>query len=819
MDVILPLPVGGTFTYRVPFDLNDHVQEGIRVVVQFGSRKIYTGLVRRVHENPPEKGIPKYILSVLDITPVVSVKQMEFWEWISQYYMCHLGEVMQAALPSAFKLASETKVVMNPSFNGDLNDLGEKEQVLLESLGHREVMAISDVEKILDQKKVIPLIRTMIDKGIVLLEEEIKEKYKPRTEKIIRLSEDLSTDEDRLREVFDQLQKRAPRQLEILMTFISMTGYDPGKPVILRQNALLQKIDKGESALRALEKKGILISSEQEISRVFSSDQQPESLNQEVQLTKPQEEAFEGIREAWKTKEVVLLHGITSSGKTELYIKLMQEVLAAGKQVLYLLPEIALTAQIINRLKKYFGDAVGVYHSRFNDQEKVEIWNLASEGTFSIIIGARSALFVPLHNLGLIVVDEEHDTSFKQYDPAPRYHGRDAAIYLGQLYSVPVILGSATPSIESYFNARQGKYGLVELMARYREMPLPIMKVVDLKTHHRHGKMKTHFSEELLDLIRNGLDEGTQTILFQNRRGFSLRLECDVCHWMPVCKNCDVTLVYHKRINQLRCHYCGFVQRIPAECPECHSTRIHMKGFGTERVEEDLQLLFPKARIARMDLDTTRTKHGHQQIIDRFENHKIDILVGTQMVTKGLDFDHVRTVAVLNADNMLSYPDFRSGERSFQLMAQVAGRSGRKNKQGTVVVQTWQPKHPVILDVVDHNYPAFYLQQLNERKKYFYPPFTRLVVLRIKHKKAEVLAEAARVLASELKKQFGRRVLGPEYPMVSRIMNWHIKQIMIKLDRDINLNHYKQTIQQVIDQLEKSRKFPSLRINIDVDPL
>jgi len=817
VDVIFPLPVSGTFTYRVPFELNDVVREGTRVVVQFGRRKIYTALVRKIHQKPPTKHIPKYILSILDKVPIVTDIQFAFWDRISSYYLCHQGEVMNAALPSVFKLASESKVVLNPSFSGAYDELNEKEMLLLEALGHRQTIAVSDVVKILDQQKVIPVIKTMIDKGIVLLEEEIKDKYRPKKEKFIALSEELVETEDRLREVFNTLEKRAPKQLELLMTFVHLTKYSPGDPVPISRSVLLKGLKGGDAALSSLIRKGIFCLTEKEVSRMGSEDNGISAGS--ITLTTNQQHALEKIQEEWKNKEVVLLHGVTSSGKTELYIKLIQEAMDSGKQSLYLLPEIALTTQIISRLKKYFGDRVGVYHSRFNEQEKAEIWNRTIEHQYDVILGARSAVFAPFTNLGLVIVDEEHDSSFKQYDPAPRYNGRDAALFLAHLHGAKSILGSATPSLESYFNARQGKYGLVELFTRYGDLPLPEIRVVDIKKELRLGKMKSHFSGVLIERLGKVLENKEQSILFQNRRGFSLRLECETCHWMPSCKNCDVTLVYHKKINQLRCHYCGFVTRVPTKCADCNGTQIRMKGFGTERVEEDLRILFPDARIARMDLDTTRSKHGHQQIIHDFEEQKIDILVGTQMVTKGLDFDHVSTVCILNADNMLSYPDFRSSERSYQLMAQVSGRSGRKKKRGEVIIQTWQPSNPIIQDVVNNNYEAMYLQQLNERNRFKYPPFYRLVILRLKHKKPDVLNKASSMLAADLRAVFGKRILGPEYPMVSRIMNLYIKQIMIKLERGGKVGPLKQQLMEVLKEFDRNKEFSGVRVIIDVDPV
>lgn len=816
-DVILPLPISGTFTYRVPYELNEGVCKGGRVVVQFGARKIYTALVREIHQTPPAMHLPKYILSVLDETPIVTEIQFDFWDWIAGYYMCHVGEVMNAALPSVMKLASESRVVLNPSFSGEYSGMNEKELLLLEAIGHRKMVSISDVVKILEQQKVIPVIKSMIEKGIVLLEEELKDKYRPRREKFIVLMEPYISGEEELRNLFDSLERKAPKQLDLLMTFVHLTKYTPGGPASVQRSLLMEKIEGGDSALHALVKKGVFAIAEREAKQTPSGGGSVSS--DSIKLTEDQQAAITSIRTEWEQKEVVLLHGVTSSGKTELYIKLIRQALDAGKQALYLLPEIALTTQIISRLKKYFGERVGVYHSRFNEQEKAEIWNHTIEKQYEVILGARSAIFAPFTNLGLVIVDEEHDASFKQHDPSPRYHGRDAAIILGKMHGARVILGSATPAVESYFNAKQGKYGLVELMSRYREMELPEITVVDIKQERRTGNMKAHFSSLLLDKMETALKNREQVILFQNRRGFSLRLECETCHWMPACRNCDVTLVYHKKINQLRCHYCGYVARIPEKCPDCNGVKIRMKGFGTERVEEDLEILLPEARIARMDLDTTRSKNALQKILTDFEERKIDVLIGTQMVTKGLDFDHVSTVCILNADNMLSYPDFRSGERSYQLMAQVGGRSGRKKRRGEVIIQTWQPSNPIIRHVVSNDYLSMYSEQLNERKQFNYPPFHRLIILHLKHRKPDVLNQAAADLAGELRKQFGARVLGPEYPMVARIMNLYIKQIMIKLERGGEVNSMKERLQGLLDAFAGNKEYAGVRVIVDVDPV
>lgn len=823
-DVLLPIPVGGTFTYRVPFDLNSQVSEGVRVVVQFGTRKIYTALVLRLHEIPPKDRQPKYILSVLDEAPIVVPVQRLFWDWLSAYYLCYPGEVMNAALPTALKLASESKIALNPSYKVDFSLLNEKESILLEALHHNKSITLSDVSKIVEQQKIIPLVKTMIEKGIILLEEELRQRVKPKTEVYVTLTKAYE-EESNLRIQFDLLEKRAKKQLEVLMTYIQLSQYGSTSRTEVKKTDLLKKSNGTSAQLEELVRKEILQVTVKQVSRLPSEDREISPDN--IELTPAQQAAWAQIHAGFEAREVVLLHGVTSSGKTELYIKLIQEVINKGKQVLYLLPEIALTTQIITRLRKYFGDRVGVYHSRFNEQERVEVWNsiLSSNNLSSaihtghdIILGARSSVFLPFANLGLIIADEEHDPSFKQIDPAPRYNGRDAAIYLAQLHGAKTLLGSATPSVESYFNALQGKYALVEISERFGSMKMPQVQIVSIKEELRQGKMRSHFSSVLLDQLANALENKEQSILFQNRRGFSIRLECDTCHWMPSCINCDVTLVYHKKSNQLRCHYCGYVTRIPEKCPECLGIGIRMKGFGTEKVEEELGIIFPKARIARMDLDTTRSKNSHLQIINDFEERKIDILVGTQMVTKGLDFDHVSTVCILNADNMLSFPDFRAHERSYQLMAQVSGRSGRKNKQGRVLIQTYNPDHPILQDVVKNDYRAMFRQQIAERLKFRYPPYYRLVLIKLKHKDADLLNKAADNLAKALRLTFGNRVLGPEFPMVGRIMNYYLKNIMVKVERNVSASAMKGRLLEEVEKFRLQKSFSGVKVLIDVDP-
>ncbi|MCX6243516.1 MAG: primosomal protein N' [Bacteroidetes bacterium] len=822
-DVLLPLPVS-TYTYAIPGMLEDKVMEGGRVVVQFGKRKIYTALVLAIHDRKPAEHEIKEILSVLDETPVIHPLQMKFWYWLASYYLCHPGEVMNAALPSAFKLASESKVTLNPDQEPDHATLNEKESLLIEALQNRKAIEVSEISKIIGQMKVIHVIKTMLEKGLILMEEELHDRYRPKKETFLRIPEKYSGNESALKDLFDLLEKKARKQLELLMSFMMLSKYDTEMNREVSRTELLKSIKVTPAALEGLITKGILEPYDKLVSRIGEGEKTGDVGS--IRLMDFQQKAYDEIHSAFLEKDVVLLHGVTSSGKTEIYIKHIQETLDKGQQVLYLLPEIALTTQTISRLKKYFGERVGVYHSRFNENERAEIWNkvlsagrMGTEGNaYDIVLGARSAVFLPFTKLGLVIVDEEHDSSFKQYDPAPRYNGRDAALYLAHIHGAKTILGSATPSIESYFNSKNGKYGLVEMTERFGNMEMPEIRVVDLRQEIYWKKMKSHFSSVLVQQLQDVLDKGEQAIIFQNRRGFSLRLECDTCTWMPSCKNCDVTLVYHKKNNQLRCHYCGYTTFIPEKCPSCKGTSLKMKGFGTEKVEEELQLIFPEARIVRMDLDSTRTRHAHQKIINDLEDRKIDILVGTQMVTKGLDLENVSTVSILNADNMLSFPDFRSAERSFQLMAQVSGRSGRKNKRGVVIIQAFNPKHPVILDVVNHDYKAMYEQQLVDRRKFRYPPYYRLVLIKVKHRDPEMLNKAAAELARRLTKVFGNRILGPEYPMVGRIMNYYIKQIMVKTERSVSQTEMKGRLMKELEEFGKLKDFGAFRLVIDVDP-
>lgn len=819
VNVILPIPVPGTFTYRVPYDLNDSVRVGQRVVVQFGKTKIMSGLISEITEQVPDYEQVKYILDILDENPVVNAIQLKLWQWICDYYLCYEGEVMQAALPSAMKLSSESKIKLSEEFELDALTLNDFEYLIVEALQVQPKLTISEVSKIIGYKKVMPLIKTMIERKIVVMEEELDAKFKAKYERFVALAPEYHSDE-KMHELMDELTKRAYKQLEVVMSFFVLGGNAENDVLA---SDLLAKSNANSTVLKALINKGVFTTYQKRVSRLKSFNALTNA--DSIQLTDKQRVTFDEIHQGFADKKPVLLHGVTSSGKTEIYIKLIQEALNRGKQVLYLLPEIALTEQIINRLKKYFGDKVGVYHSRYSDMERVEIWEqvLDFERTksskYQVIIGSRSSILLPFSDLGLIIVDEEHDSSFKQIDPAPRYNARDLSMILARFHGADVVLGSATPSFESYYNARQQRYHLVSLTERFGGVEMPEIIVDDMRVERRRKLMQANFGSVLVDAMRDTLNDKNQVILFQNRRGFSLRLECGVCHWVPQCINCDVSMTYHKAQNIMKCHYCGYTMAVPSECPSCHSTDLKMHGFGTERVEEDLSAVVPEARCARLDLDTTRSKNSYQFILDQFKNRETDILVGTQMVTKGLDFDHVKAVGILDADNMLSFPDFRAFERSFQLMEQVSGRAGRKGEKGKVIIQTYQPTHPVILNVVNHDFVRFYEEQMPIRRQFCYPPYYRLIMIKLRHTDSNKLNVAAEFFAKQLRPVFKHNLLGPEYPVVSRIKNQYIKQILIKFDRNDNSMRIKEIIKSELESFKRNNDYKSVNVSIDVDPI
>lgn len=827
VDVILPLHIHDTYTYRVPQEYNDAIQVGQRVVVQFGTRKLYSALVRRVHENVPNYSV-KYVLAVLDEFPIITEQQFQFWEWMANYYMCYVGDVMAIALPSAFKLASETSVSIHPDFSGELSDLTYNEIRVVQLLSEHPVMTVDDISRAIGVQKMLPLLNTMIERGITIMDEELHQRYKPRTSTFISLAPEYQQ-ADKARELFDSLEKKksTQKQVDVLLKFMQMSQM--GTDSIAKRNLLDDSHGQpvSESAFKTLVKNGILIPEERTESRLehFDSITSPDT----IALNEQQQAAFDYLSKG--EKAVSLLHGVTSSGKTEVYIKLINEVIKQGHQVLFLLPEIALTAQIINRLRKYFGNKVGIYHSRFSSSQRAEVWNKTKaelpEDRYQILLGARSALFLPFQDLKLVIVDEEHDNSYKQYDPSPRYNGRDAAIYLAHLWNARTVLGSATPSIESYFNAQQGKYGFCEMSKRFGGLLMPEVLCADMKEEYNNlrrdlGKdvlsSNPLFSKFLLDNIREALDNHEQVILFQNRRGFSLRIECDDCHWTPKCQHCDVSLVYHKATNSLRCHYCGYSIPIPTECPACHSHHLSMKGFGTERIEDDLSIVFPDAKVARMDQDSTMQKNRYLEIINDFQDQRIDILVGTQMVTKGLDFNHVSVVGIVSADNLIYFPDFRAFERAFQQMTQVSGRAGRHGHRGKVIIQTFNPYHQAIRNVIDNDYKAMYSSQITDRRVFRYPPYYRLIDITLKHRDSDTLNEGAARYASMLRQVFATRVIGPEHPNVSRIRGLYIKKILLRFERTEAIAQAKEIILNMGDDLKRDNTFSSLQIHFDVDP-
>ena len=820
VDVLLPLHLPGTYTYRVPREMTGEVQVGVRVVVQFGKQgaKMYSAMVRRVHTDAPAWKA-KYIMGVLDAEPLVTERQMVFWEWMARYYMCHPGDVMAVALPAGLKLASESAVTIHPDFDGDLSRLSKYELTIVNLLMEHPVMRVSDIGHAIGVQKIMPLMRGMVEREVVMLEEELRERFVPRKSQYVNLSPTLrgsdgNLDDGKMKAMLDELErKHRTKQVETLLKLLQLTSF--GKEAVAKRT-LPQT-----SSLQSLIKNGVLEVEERYENRRLTPGDNDTADPRDIVLSEEQENAYKTITGSGNT--TTLLHGVTASGKTEVYIKLIDDVVRQGKQALLLLPEIALTTQVISRLQRYFGDKVGVYHSRFSISQRAEVWKRTAlhegdEGRLQVLLGARSAVFLPFSDLGLVVVDEEHDASYKQQEPAPRYHARDAAVYLANLWGARTVLGSATPSVETYHNAMSGKYGYALMKKRYGGFSLPKVTCVDMRDAKRSGQLKGHFSSYLLDRIGNALKEGRQVILFQNRRGFSLRLECQDCHAVPQCVHCDVSLVYHKATASLRCHYCGYSIPVPQECPQCHSTHLQMVGIGTERVEEDLQILFPDAHVARMDLDSTLQKNQYMELLRDFADRRIDILVGTQMVTKGLDFDNVSVVGVVNADNLINYPNFRSYERAFQQMTQVSGRAGRHSEGGEVVIQTYMPDHQVLQDVMSADYEHLFQEQIEERRVFRYPPFYRLVEITLKHRDADVLNEAADWMAAQLRGAFGSRVLGPEYPLVSRVRALYLKTLMVRFERTEAIAEAKLLMMKVADDMVKQEGWRSVSVVFDADP-
>ncbi|WP_439131608.1 replication restart helicase PriA [Polaribacter sp.] len=805
---MLPIPIQKTFTYSITDEEASYLQKGMRVAVSFGKTKLFTGLVFEIHQNAPTLYEAKEIHQILDETPLVNEIQLQHWQWLAKYYMCALGDVYRAALPSAFLLESETIIYKNEAFQNE-EILEDDEFLIFEALQHQSQLTIHQVVDILGKKKVMPIVNSLIQKSAIYIKEQIYEQYKPKLVKYVRLHANYGSD-DTLNTLLDQLS-RAKKQREAVLTFFQLATTK--KPIKVKDLETKAKVS--SSILKSLVDKNIFEFYEIQTDRInFKGD-----TNSLKTLNEFQEKALADIKTTFQQKDVTLLHGITSSGKTEVYTKLIQEVLNSGKQVLFLLPEIALTTQIITRLQFYFGDQISVFHSKYSMNERVEVWNnvLEQKTKAQIILGARSSIFLPFYNLGLIVVDEEHETSYKQFEPSPRYNARDAAIVLAKMHQAKIVLGSATPSLESYFNAQQNKYGFVELNRRFGNVQLPKIELIDVKEKHRKKEMKGHFSDRMLQLITEALEEKEQVILFQNRRGYSPIVECKTCGVAPQCPNCDVSLTFHKFKHELRCHYCNYQRAMPNSCSACGSNTLDTKGFGTEQIEIELKELFPDYKIGRMDLDTTRGKFGYQKIIGAFEAREIDVLVGTQMLSKGLDFDNVSLVGILNADTMLNYPDFRAHERAYQMMVQVSGRAGRSKKQGNVAIQTYNPYHQILQQVSVTDYTAMYKEQLQERWQYKYPPYYRLIKITLKHRDYNKVDLGINWLFKALYNSFGENVLGPTAPAIARIRNQYIKNLVIKIPPKQSLANTKNHLQKVKNTFEAVKGFRPIRFIIDVD--
>jgi len=809
VNIILPLHLNKLYTYRVPEELMDQMAIGKRVIVQFGAKRMYSALIHSIHHQPPKEYEAKYILNVLDDEPVIDENQLKFWEWISGYYMCSLGDVMNAALPAPFKLESKTSIRLNPSFDKN-RELDDKEFLIIEALELHNEISIDEAGEVLQLKNVFPIIKSLVLKEAVLLNEEIEESYKERTASCVKLNGIYFSD-IKLEKLFAQLEKRE-KQMNLLMAYLHLKN---SHQHIVKKD-LLQVAQATMAPLNTLIKNNIFTEYTIPVDRIKIE----ETPLQEFELNEAQQQSYTDIKKAFETKDVVLLHGVTSSGKTHIYVRLMTEALAQGKQVLFLLPEIALTSQIVNRVRKYFGAKAISFHSKFSDNERVEIWNKVKNGTYKIVIGARSSIFLPFNDLGLVIVDEEHEQTYKQQEPAPRYHARDAAIILASLHQCKTILGSATPAFETYYNSKNEKYGLVELKQRFADMEMPDIITANVAEETRVKTMRGNFTSLLYGEITNALSQSEQVILFQNRRGYAPVLECQTCHWIPKCQNCDISLTYHKYLDSLKCHYCGYTMKVPVNCHACGSHLLTFKGFGTEKIEDELKILFPEARVSRLDLDAAKSKHGHEEIIRDFEQHKFDILVGTQMLSKGLDFEKVSLVGVINADQLLYFPDFRANERAYQLLSQVSGRAGRKGRRGKVIIQTNSPNHHVIEDVIKQDYENLYQSEMAERSKYSYPPKHRIIKLVIKHKEYKTADSAAYQLVQLVGDMFGDNLIGPASPHVSKIRNYYIKEILIKIDRNNKMaGQLKFFIRQQMQKLQEQKAYRSVILFADVDTI
>lgn len=815
-EVILPLPLKQTFTYRIPEGMP--LMPGARVLVPFGVRKYYAGIVDCIHAQKPDGFVVKDIAEVLDSIPILLPVQLKLWHWIADYYMCTLGEVFKAALPSGMKLESEMVVTWQGiSVPGCMED--ERMQTLCRILSDKGELSLAQLEKRIKDFPVLPVVKSLLEQRIVSVHESVRSGYRPHMETWVTLSEDYAAPEA-LHHQLEQL-KRARKQYALLSYFLAESGWAsaiedgvPDASGMLRTELLHYG---GISALTALLKKGILRTFQKETERLQTCDL---PVTQPADLSKEQTRAYQEITKCFNEKQVCLFHGVTSSGKTEIYIHLIQDYLRKGLQVLFLLPEIALTTQLTERLLRVFGTQLQVYHSRISDAERVEIWHKQLSGNpCQLIVGVRSSVFLPFQKLGLVIIDEEHEPSYKQQEPAPRYHARSVALILASYFRAHTLLGTATPSFETYYHARTGKYALVNLNTRYADIALPEIHVVDLQELYKKKQMNGPFSPVLLAAIRKALDNKEQVILFQNRRGFAPMMICRECGWVPKCSYCDVSMTYHRRFNLLSCHYCGASAALPAVCPSCRSEVILSRGYGTERIEEEVKRLFPEARVARMDLDTTQSKHAFEQIITSFASGHSDILIGTQMVSKGLDFDRVRVVGILNTDDILNQPDFRSYERAYQMMSQVAGRAGRRKLRGQVFLQTRNPELPVISQVVQHDYLSHYLLQMQERSMFHYPPFCHLIEVHMKYRHEDILEQTAANMALKMRAVFGKRVLGPDAPAVSRVQAMYIRKIILKVEASVSLTKVRKILLSIRQDVLSATVQANVQIYFDVDPL
>lgn len=822
VDVILPLPLYSSFTYSLPKELEEETQVGSRVIVQFGKKKFYTGIIEAIHSNKPKGYETKEIMALLDTEPIVRYPQLKFWNWISEYYLCSPGEVYKAAVPTGLKPESETRITLNPEYEADSSHpfkFSDRQALVMMVLQEKRKSTISDLESETGIKNLPKILMPLIDEGIIEIDEKINERYRPKKISVVVLPFNRS-DSDSLHSCFDKT-KRSKGQERALLTYLDLSGWlqnNSDLKTVTRQQ-LLDKSGLSPGILKAMVDKGIFRIEKHTVNRFDPILPSKESINL-PELSPEQERVFKELDNGFKNFPIQLLHGVTGSGKTEIYTHLIAKALEAGNQSLFLVPEISLTTQLSDRLKRIFGERLLVYHSKFSDSERVDIWKrLLNSRDPLVILGVRSSVFLPFSRLGLVVVDEEHESSFKQYDPAPRYNARDAALMLARMHGAKSLLGSATPSIETYYKALNGKYGLVKLMERYEGSVLPDVEIIDMKEMRKKKQVKGILSSPLRSRLLETLKNNHQAILFQNRRGFAPVVICEQCGWTPKCENCDVSLVYHKNLGIIRCHYCGYSRVLPQLCPACGQNGLKIYGYGTERIEEEIKEEFPDFSISRMDLDTTRNKDAYQNIIEDFDTHSTDILIGTQMVSKGLDFGDVETVGVLNADTLLNFPDFRSDERTFNMLEQVAGRAGRRKDKGKVIIQTVNPRSDVLQFVKNHDFEGYYNTEIMERHKYAYPPFTKIINIYLKNKDSLACDRAAVSLAMALRKVFAERVLGPEKPYVSRIASMYIQSIMLKMEANVSMSQVKNKLREVYASLLTIPEVKSSQVYYDVDPI